>query len=153
MYDIQYDEWHLVRFDQSLLASLMGQRKTTTTTTTSTNPRTYARIFSQFGHSYKEKTFYSRAGHAMVFHPIERRLYIIGGHRFRSYFRDVLVYNVDEDRLKPLKLFEENDVGFFLNFPSEYFQTGSTIRANIDPNTDEIFIFTVKKIDLPYNLI
>ena len=103
------------------------------------NQPTYQRIYRQFGDSYPEKTFNSRTSHVLVLHESNRKCYIIGGHRTKTYLRDVLVYDLDQDRL-------EQWSDFVLRFPPEYYSGGFTIRATLDPNTDEMFIFTVSSL-------
>ena len=75
----------------------------------------------------------------MMFHERERKIYVIGGHRAKTYLRDVLVYDVDGDRM-------ESWPNFVLRFPRDYYVEGFTLRATLDSSLNEIYIFTVTSI-------
>jgi len=44
-------------------------------------------------------TLRSRIGHSMLFHPVQRKLFIFAGQRAKEYLNDFLTYDVDSDRV------------------------------------------------------
>ncbi|GLV40092.1 muskelin [Carabus blaptoides fortunei] len=80
-------------------------------------------------------TVLSRVGHSMLFHPLQRKLYIFAGQRNKEYLNDFITYQVDTKTVEQIYKKPETDPG---NFPAP----GFTQRATIDPDTDEIFVLS-----------
>lgn len=75
----------------------------------------------------------SRIGHSMLFHPIDRHLYIFAGQRHKDYLSDFYVYDIDKDTVFELSRDCSRDGG-----PD----AGFTQRATIDPTMNEIYVFS-----------
>lgn len=81
----------------------------------------------------------SRVGHSMLFHPGLRKLFIFAGQRSKEYLNDFFSYNVDTDEIEVIS---DGHKKIRPNSPS----AGFTQRATIDPELNEIYIFSVSII-------
>jgi len=81
-------------------------------------------------------TLRSRVGHSMLFHPQMRKLFIFAGQRSKEYLNDFFSYNVDTDEIELI-----SDSHKKLKSPCP--AAGFTQRATIDPDLNEIYIFSV----------
>jgi hypothetical protein len=81
-------------------------------------------------------TVRSRVGHSMLFHSGMRKLFVFAGQRSKEYLNDFFSYNVDTDELELI-----SDSQKKLRSPSP--AAGFTQRATIDPDLNEIYIFSV----------
>lgn len=153
-YDIEYHEWRLLRFDHHHLTPMKEYISATNSSAgdahqvslqsqsifdlRSRNHALYDRFYRTFGDLFTERAYHSRTGHSAVFHELQRKMYVLGGHRTKNYLREMLVYDVDKDVL-------EAWTDFSLQFPREFYSTGYRLRANIDAERNEIYIFTVSR--------
>ncbi|XP_012935580.1 muskelin isoform X1 [Aplysia californica] len=74
----------------------------------------------------------SRIGHSMLFHPVKRELYIFAGQRAKEYLNDFLSYHVDT---KAVEIVSDEK-------RKEGCQAGFTQRATLDPELNEIHVFS-----------
>lgn len=74
----------------------------------------------------------SRIGHSMLFHPVKRLLYIFAGQRGKDYLNDFLSYNVDTGTVDIVSDGKKK----------EGCQAGFTQRATLDPDLNEIHVFS-----------
>ncbi|XP_013065236.2 muskelin-like isoform X1 [Biomphalaria glabrata] len=74
----------------------------------------------------------SRIGHSMLFHPVKRVLYIFAGQRSKEYLNDFLMYNVNT---KTIHLISDGK-------KKDGCQAGFTQRATLDPDLNEIHVFS-----------
>lgn len=72
----------------------------------------------------------------MLFHPVNRKLYIFAGQRNKEYINDFFTYDVDSQTTEHIYKTAENEPGVC---PTP----GFTQRATIDPETDEVFVLSV----------
>ncbi|CAG7818322.1 unnamed protein product [Allacma fusca] len=84
-------------------------------------------------------TFRSRVGHSMLFHPGLRKLYVFAGQRSKEYLNDFFSYDVDNDEIE---IISDGSKKNGHNTPS----AGFTQRATIDPELNEIYIFSYKSL-------
>ncbi|GFS06019.1 muskelin [Elysia marginata] len=77
-------------------------------------------------------TLRSRIGHSMLFHPVRRVLYIFAGQRSKDYLNDFLSYHVDTKEVKVVSDGKSKDSC----------QAGFTQRATLDPELNEIYVFS-----------
>lgn len=77
----------------------------------------------------------SRVGHSMLFHPINRKLYIFAGQRSKEYLNDFLSYDVDSGTIK---LINDGTRRTSNTLPA----AGFTQRATIDPDLNEIYVLS-----------
>ncbi|RUS82092.1 hypothetical protein EGW08_010137 [Elysia chlorotica] len=77
-------------------------------------------------------TLRSRIGHSMLFHPVRRVLYIFAGQRSKDYLNDFLSYQVDTKEVKVVSDGKSKDSC----------QAGFTQRATLDPDLNEIYVFS-----------
>jgi len=78
----------------------------------------------------------SRIGHSMLFHPTKRILYIFAGQRAKEYLNDFISYNVDT------KSIEVVSDGKKKEGCQAVFSSGFTQRATLDPDLNEIHVFS-----------
>ncbi|KAL1110452.1 hypothetical protein AAG570_007983, partial [Ranatra chinensis] len=79
----------------------------------------------------------ARVGHSMLFHPVNRKLYIFAGQRLKDYLNDFFSYEVDSGRIEYLSEGSKNKDND--DIPA----AGFTQRATIDPELDEIYVLSV----------
>ncbi|KAK0090010.1 hypothetical protein PV325_004143 [Microctonus aethiopoides] len=79
----------------------------------------------------------SRVGHSMLFHPVDRKLYIFAGQRNKEYLNDFFTYQVDTNKIEQINIsdFENNN-------PNDIPAAGYTQRATIDPTLSEIYVLS-----------
>ncbi|XP_014296993.1 muskelin [Microplitis demolitor] len=79
----------------------------------------------------------SRVGHSMLFHPVDRKLYIFAGQRSKEYLNDFFTFEVDTSRIEHISLqdFESDDSN---HIPA----AGYTQRATIDSTLGEIYVLS-----------
>ena len=77
----------------------------------------------------------SRIGHSMLFHPVDRRLYIFAGQRSKEYLNDFFTYNVDSGLVDTVTDGKRRD-------PAQIPAAGFTQRATIDHELNEIYILS-----------
>lgn len=82
----------------------------------------------------------SRVGHSMLLHPALRKLFVFGGQRSKEYLNDFFAYNVDTDEVELISDGQKQKV---TNHQSYTPTAGFTQRATIDPELNEIYIFSV----------
>jgi len=80
----------------------------------------------------------SRIGHSMCYYGPKNQLVIIAGQRNRDYLSDFLVYDIDTDMVEQVSMDMSQNQG-----PGPSF----TLRANVDPLTEEIFVFSGRELD------
>ncbi|KAI9560300.1 hypothetical protein GHT06_014315 [Daphnia sinensis] len=78
----------------------------------------------------------SRIGHSMLFHPIERKLFIFAGQRSKEYLNDFFTYNVDTGEVTTVT------DGTRRRDPAQIPAAGFTQRATIDHELNEIYILS-----------
>jgi len=78
----------------------------------------------------------SRIGHSMLFHSRSRLLYIFAGQRSKEYLNDFLAYHVDTDHIEVISDGTKKDGS--PGMPA----AGFTQRATIDPDMNEIHVFS-----------
>lgn len=81
----------------------------------------------------------SRVGHSMLFHQGLRKLFVFGGQRSKEYLNDFFAYNVDTDEVDMISDVQKQKVTSNAYTPT----AGFTQRATIDPELNEIYIFSV----------
>ncbi|XP_026673442.1 muskelin isoform X4 [Ceratina calcarata] len=81
-------------------------------------------------------TIKSRAGHAMLFHPGLRKLYIFAGQRGKEDLSDFFTYEVDTNHIEHI-LYE-----FGAKDTNHIPAAGFTQRATIDPDLGEIYVLS-----------
>ncbi|XP_065912735.1 muskelin-like isoform X2 [Dysidea avara] len=74
----------------------------------------------------------SRMAHSMVFHPVTRKLYFLGGQRGRDLLSDLVSYDVESDEAEVLCDGVTNQI------PA----VGYTLRASLDPIRNQIYLLT-----------
>jgi len=79
----------------------------------------------------------------MLFHPSLRKLYVFAGQRAKEYLNDFFSYNVDTDEVEVISNGQKK---VSCNSPA----AGFTQRATIDPELNEIYIFSVSLKKSPY---
>ncbi|KAH8299381.1 hypothetical protein KR044_000853 [Drosophila immigrans] len=90
----------------------------------------------------------SRITHCMVFHNKQRKLYIYGGQRGKEDLDELLTYDVDTQAISVLN--KEPHQGNTSTSEAKFEpSSGYTLRATIDCERDEIYIFSVRFTDLP----
>ncbi|KAG8336247.1 Muskelin 1, intracellular mediator containing kelch motif [Homalodisca vitripennis] len=77
----------------------------------------------------------SRVGHSMLFHPIERKLFIFAGQRSKEYLNDFFTYDVDSGVVKQISDGSKRQIN---SLPA----AGFTQRATIDPTLNEIYVLS-----------
>ena len=77
----------------------------------------------------------SRIGHSMLFHPVDRKLYIFAGQRCKEYLNDFFTYNVDTATVDAVTDGTRRD-------PAQIPAAGFTQRATIDHELNEIYILS-----------
>ena len=77
----------------------------------------------------------SRIGHSMLFHPVDRKLYIFAGQRSKEYLNDFFTYNVDSGTVETVTDGTRRD-------PAQIPAAGFTQRATIDHELNEIYILS-----------
>ncbi|XP_034476504.1 muskelin isoform X2 [Drosophila innubila] len=84
----------------------------------------------------------SRITHCMVFHNKQRKLYIYGGQRGKEDLDELLTYDVDTQSISVLN--KEHSHHGNINTSEAKFEpsSGYTLRATIDCDRDEIYIFS-----------
>ncbi|KAI4496372.1 hypothetical protein M0804_000182 [Polistes exclamans] len=82
-------------------------------------------------------TIRSRAGHSMLFHSGERKLYIFAGKRSKEYLRDFFTYDVDTNKINYINY---NDVGG--RDTDRLPAAGFTQRSTIDRDLNEIYVLS-----------
>lgn len=84
----------------------------------------------------------SRATHCMVFHTKQRKLYIYGGQRGKEDLDELLTYDVDTQAISVLNK-ENSHHGNTITSEAKFEpSSGYTLRATIDCDRDEIYIFS-----------
>ncbi|XP_037295113.1 muskelin isoform X2 [Manduca sexta] len=74
-----------------------------------------------------------RVSHSMLFHPVQRRLYIFAGQRNREHLLDLWWWDVNTGETQPLC-----QASAAAPPPAD----GFTQRATLDPDTDEMFVLS-----------
>ncbi|BFZ08913.1 hypothetical protein BsWGS_11952 [Bradybaena similaris] len=77
-------------------------------------------------------SFRSRIGHSMLLHPVKHVLYIFAGQRAKEYLNDFISYNLDTGEIKTVSDGNRKDTC----------QAGFTQRATLDPDLNEIHVFS-----------
>ncbi|XP_054277610.1 muskelin isoform X2 [Macrosteles quadrilineatus] len=77
----------------------------------------------------------SRVGHSMLFHPIERKLFIFAGQRSKEYLNDFLTYDVDTGVIRVISDGSKKHI-------NSLSAAGFTQRATIDPTLNEIYVLS-----------
>lgn len=86
------------------------------------------------GNSVEPQDMRLRTGHSVLFHEKSRLLYVFAGQRQKEHLRDFLSYDVDTDQVRVIFDGNENLVPEGVG--------GCTQRATIDPDLDEVHVFS-----------
>ncbi|XP_064543793.1 muskelin [Drosophila montana] len=84
----------------------------------------------------------SRITHCMVFHNKQRKLYIYGGQRGKEDLDELLTYDVDSQAISLMNK-ENSHLGNTASTEAKFEpSSGYTLRATIDCDRDEIYVFS-----------
>ncbi|EDW09382.1 uncharacterized protein Dmoj_GI19068 [Drosophila mojavensis] len=84
----------------------------------------------------------SRITHCMVFHNKQRKLYIYGGQRGKEDLDELLTYDVDSQAISLINK-EHSHLGTNTSTEAKFEpSSGYTLRATIDCDRDEIYVFS-----------
>lgn len=84
------------------------------------------------GSGHYQYSLVPRMAHSMLYHPEQRKLYVLGGQRERQPLSDMLVYNLASDDTTVIADGKDSHI------PA----SGFTVRTTLDPQRNEIYLLT-----------